>query len=568
MKTFAELEINANILKGLDGLGFSFLTPVQEKVIPLILKHRADLVGLAQTGTGKTAAYGIPLIQLTDVQQKQTQALVLCPTRELCVQVAGDLTLMGRYVPGLRIAAVYGGASIVNQIRELQRGVQMIVATPGRLYDLIRRQSVDLSTLRWVVLDEADEMLQMGFQEELNAILAETPDLKNTLLFSATMSGEVAAIAANYMRNPLEITVGHRNSGAENVHHIYYVVSDRDRYQALRRIADMNPDIYGIIFCRTRLETQDIVEKLIGDGYNADALHGDLSQSQRDHVMRKFRSRNIQMLVATDVAARGLDVNDLTHVINYNLPDELSGYTHRSGRTGRAGKRGISIALISARERYKIRGIERNLKKNFEEGRIPSGHEICKKRLLNHMEAVKQAEIDPEQIDPFLPVISRTLGTLDREELIKRFVSMEFNRFLASYRNAPDLNVVEKPERKKIREAGKPYSSAHQKFTRFLIHAGKKDGISQKGLMRNLSSAAGLPGLRFDRIEVMNNSSVLAADNRFAGKVMQALQSLTVNGRSVEIEIDRRDKVQRKGDSRRQNQGITKYRRKDSTRPV
>jgi len=571
MKTFAEIEINADILKGLDGLGFSVLTPVQEKIIPIVLKRQVDLVGLAQTGTGKTAAFGIPLIQLTDTHRKQTQALILCPTRELCVQVARDLTVMGRYVPGLKIVAVYGGANIVGQIDELRRGAQIIVATPGRLYDLIRRGSVDLSALRWVVLDEADEMLQMGFQEELNAILAFTPDSKNTLLFSATMSGEVAKIAGNYMKDPIEITVGHRNAGAENVHHIYYVVADRNRYQALRRIADINPDIYSIIFCRTRLETREVVDKLIEDGYSADALHGDLSQSQRDHVMHKFRSKNIRMLVATDVAARGLDVNDLTHIINYNLPDELSGYTHRSGRTGRAGKTGISIALIGTREKYKIREIERNLKKNFEEGRIPSGHEICKKRLLSQMEAVKQVEIDSEQIDPFLPSISRTLESLDREELIKRFVSIEFNRFLESYRNAPDLNVFDKESpRKRVRETtGKPYpyKAAHQKFTHFLIKAGKKDGISPKRLMRDLSDAAGMPDIRIGKIEVLNNTSLLEADNRFARKVMLALQAMTINGRCVDVEIERKTDPRRKAEDGHYPQGVTKYKRKGQGRP-
>jgi len=569
MKTFAEIEINTDILKGLDRLDFSVLTPVQEQVIPIVLNRRTDLVGLAQTGTGKTAAFGIPLIQLTDTQKRQTQALVLCPTRELCVQVARDLSLIGRCVSGLKIVAVYGGASIISQIDELRRGAQIIVATPGRLNDLIRRRSVDISGIRWVVLDEADEMLQMGFQEELNAILAVTPDSKNTMLFSATMSGEVAAIAANYMKNPVEITVGRRNAGAENVQHIYYAVSDRDRYQALRRIADINPDIYSIIFCRTRLETKDVVEKLIEDGYSADALHGELSQSQRDHVMHKFRSKNIRMLVATDVAARGLDVNDLTHVINYNLPDESSGYTHRSGRTGRAGKKGISIALIGTREKYKIREIERNLKKNFEEGRIPSGHEICKKRLLSHMEAVKQAEIDHEQIDPFLPAISSTLEMFDREELIKRFVSIEFNRFLASYRNAPDLNILEKKhEKKRIREsAGKPYQLLRQKkFTHFLINAGKKDGISPKRLIRDLHDTVGMPDLRIGKIEVMNNTSLLEADSRFAPKVMQALQSLSINGRCVAVEIDRKNDTRPRVENRRYDQGMTKHRKKGQSR--
>jgi len=572
MKTFAEFEINTDIMKGLDGLGFSVMTPVQEKIIPIVLNRQTDLVGLAQTGTGKTAAFGIPLIQLTDTRLKRTQALVLCPTRELCVQVAGDLNLMGRYVQKLKIVPVYGGASIVSQTEELRKGAQVVVATPGRLHDLIRRGAVDLSGVSWVVLDEADEMLQMGFQDELNAILAVTPDSKNTLLFSATMPREVAAIAANYMKDPLEIIVGRRNAGAENVDHIYYVVSARHRYQALRRIADMNPELYAIIFCRTRLETREIVDKLIEDGYSADALHGDLSQSQRDHVMHKFRSRNIRMLVATDVAARGLDVNDLTHVINYSLPEESSGYTHRSGRTGRAGKKGISIALIETREKHKIREIERCLKKNFEEGRIPSGHEICKRRLLSHMEAVKKTEIDAEHIDPFLPAISKTLESLDREELIKRFVSMEFNRFLASYRNAPDLNTFEKtPPKKKTRDAaaGRPYRLvSRKKFTPLFINAGKKDGISPKRLMRDLSDAAGMPDVRIGRIEVNNTTSLLEADSRFAPKILQALKSLTINGRYVAVEIDRKTAIRNRPENRRYDSSTAKDRRKGQSRPA
>ncbi len=571
MKTFAEIEIDTNILKGLERLGFELLTPVQEKVIPLVLNQKADLVALAQTGTGKTAAFGIPLIQLTDTRHRQTQALVLCPTRELCVQVARDLTEIGRFVPGLKIEAVYGGANIVGQIEELRRGAQIIVATPGRLYDLIRRRCVDLSSLSWVVLDEGDEMLQMGFQEELNAILAETPASRNTLLFSATMPGDLAAIAARYMREPIEVTVGRRNAGAENVQHLYYVVSDRDRYQALRRIADLNPELYAIIFCRTRLETREVVDKLIEDGYSADALHGDLSQSQRDHVMHKFRSRNIRMLVATDVAARGLDVNDLTHVINYNLPDDPSAYTHRSGRTGRAGKTGISIALIGGRERYKIRAIERGLKKTFERGWIPSGREICTKRLLSHVEAVTSTPIDPGQIDPFLPAISKALETLDREELIKRFVSLEFNRLLESYRNAPDLNVPDqKPEKKRLPErAETPYSQARRKkLTHFLLKAGKKDGLNPKRLMRDLHESAGLPDLRIGRIEVLNSTSLLEADSRFAPKVMKALQSLTINGRTVAVEVDGKDDSRNRPPHRRTAQAMARPKRRGSSRPL
>jgi len=399
MNTFADIGINNDLLKGLSSLGFQEPTPVQAQVIPLMLERQVDLVGLAQTGTGKTAAFGLPLIQMTNTQSRQTQGLVLCPTRELCVQVAKDLEAYSRHVEGLRILAIYGGASIEQQIKVLRKGVQIIVATPGRLCDLINRRKVDISGVRYVVIDEADEMLQMGFQDELNAILAKTPSEKNTLLFSATMSREVAAIAKKYMSDPVEVTIGKPNAGAENVRHEYYMVQAKHRYLALKRIVDNCPNNYSIIFCRTRQETQEVANKLIQDGYNADALHGDLSQPQRDQVMRKFRCKNLQLLVATDVAARGLDVNDLTHVINYNLPDDIVYYTHRSGRTGRAGRTGTSVAIVHMKERFKIGQIEKKIKKKFKQCRIPSGEEICKKQLVSLVDVVTKVE---KGLDPWI----------------------------------------------------------------------------------------------------------------------------------------------------------------------
>ena len=541
MTLFAELGIHDNILKALSDLGFTTPTPVQEQTIPTLLEKQIDLICLAQTGTGKTAAFGIPLLQLTDARSKQTQALVLCPTRELCIQVAKDMASYAKYLSGIKILAVYGGASIEPQIRALRQGTQIIVATPGRLHDLIRRGTVNITAIRTVVLDEADEMLQMGFQDELNAILAETPTDKNTLLFSATMSREVAAIAGRYMTAPLELTVGKRNAGAENISHVYYMVQSRDRYAALKRIVDSNPDIYSIIFCRTRQETQETADKLIQDGYNADALHGDLSQTQRELIMNKFRRKNLQLLVATDVAARGLDVNDLTHIINYNLPDDAASYTHRSGRTGRAGKTGISIAIIHMREKHRIKEIEGKLKRTFQRGRIPSGQDICATQLLRMIDTMKQVEIDHKQIAPFLPAIMERLSMLDREELIKKFVSVEFNRFLEYYRNAPDLNVSEGEKRPEPRQAPRENKvfkpSSRQMISRFLINVGKKDGINPGRLIGEINDAAGNKKLRIGKIEMMNNSAILEVESSFAPQVMGAFKNLMINGKPVAIKL-------------------------------
>jgi ATP-dependent RNA helicase DeaD len=541
MNTFTDIGVNDDLCKGLSSLGFDEPTPVQDQIIPLMLSQQVDLVGLAQTGTGKTAAFGLPLIQLSS-KKRHTQGLILCPTRELCVQVARDLTDFSRYSKGIKILAVYGGASIEPQINALKKGVQIIVATPGRLNDLINRRKVDLSAVRYVVFDEADEMLQMGFQDELNKILEQTPHEKNTLLFSATMSREIAAIAARYMSDPVEITIGKRNAGAEHVRHEYYMVNAKNRYLALKRIVDNSPDIYAIIFCRTRRETHDVANKLIQDGYNADALHGDLSQAQRDQVMKKFRCRNLQILVATDVAARGLDVNDLTHVINYNLPDDISGYTHRSGRTGRAGHTGISVAIINLKERFKIRQIEKNINKKFKQCRIPSGLEICKKQLVSLVDVVTTVEVDHEQINPLYAEISEKFAHLDREELIKKFVSLEFNRFLEYYKNAPDLNVSEgtkkrhgrKEQQRGIKAVG---FNGKQKFTRFFLNVGRRQGILPQGLIGKINGIPGVGRIKVGKIDIKRNSALLEADSRFAPQILDAFQQATINGKTVSIEV-------------------------------
>jgi len=423
MITFKETGLNQDILKALDELGFENPTPIQEKTIPHLLSEEQDLIGFAQTGTGKTAAFGLPVIQKIDTDSKKTQAIILSPTRELCVQIAKDLDNYSKYTKGLSVAAVYGGASIDQQVRSLNKGAQIVVGTPGRTLDLIKRKKLKLSTVRFLILDEADEMLTMGFKDDLDAILEGTPDDKQTLLFSATMPKEIAAIAKKYMKDAIEISAGKKNIGAENVNHVYYMVNARDRYLALKRIADINPKIYGIVFCRTRRETKEVAEKLMADGYNADALHGDLSQAQRDYVMNRFRVKNLQLLVATDVAARGLDVTDLSHIINYNLPDDLEVYIHRSGRTGRAGKKGVCLTIIHSRETGKIKMIQKKVGKPFEHAPVPSGKEICGKQLYNLIDKIEKIEVDNSQIDQFLPEIYKKLEWLSREDLIKHFVS-------------------------------------------------------------------------------------------------------------------------------------------------
>ncbi len=451
MSTFEDFGLNEKLLAAIKKRGFENPTPIQEKVIPQLLSSEKDIIGLAQTGTGKTAAFGLPIIERIDANLNQTQAIILSPTRELCVQIAKDLISFAEFMPEVKIVAVYGGASIEPQIKSLKAGAHIVVGTPGRVMDLIERKALKIGKIKTLVLDEADEMLDMGFKEDLDNILSSTPDFKQTLLFSATMPDDIRRIAEDYMMQPMEISVGKKNSGAENVDHVYYLVSAKNRYLALKRIVDINPNIYGIVFCRTRKETQEVADKLIQDGYNADSLHGDLSQAQRDMVMAKFRSKHLQVLVATDVAARGIDVNDLTHIINYNLPDERETYIHRSGRTGRAGKRGMCITIVHTREEHKIREIEKLLKKEIVRKKIPDGKEICMIQLMSMIDKVMAIETIDGQIKEFLPAIMLRLQSLDREELIKRFVSTEFNRFLNYYKGAADINIYDKDKKGKGR---------------------------------------------------------------------------------------------------------------------
>ncbi len=468
--------------------------PVQEEVIPYLLGHRNDVIALAQTGTGKTAAFGIPVLQRIDTGSKATQALVLSPTRELCLQIADDMRDFARYTDGIHIEAVYGGASIEQQIRALRKGAQVIVATPGRLIDLMNRGVAHLDNVCNVVLDEADEMLNMGFSESIDAILEGVPEDRNTLLFSATMSKEIERIAKGYLHDPKEIVVGSRNEGAEHVNHIYYMVNAKDKYLALKRLVDYYPRIFAIIFCRTKIETQEVADKLIKDGYNAEALHGDLSQQQRDLTMQKFRQHTVQLLVATDVAARGLDVDDLTHVINYGLPDDIENYTHRSGRTGRAGKKGTSLSIVHSREKHKIRNIEKEIGKKFEEGAIPSAEEICKKQLYKVMDQIVKADVDEEQIAPFMQDINRYFEYVDKDDLIKKIVSLEFGKFLAYYADAPEILPVSsrKGEGRKDAKSSKGGKSGQKSqpsegYRKLFINLGKKDGFYPGELMQFLN---------------------------------------------------------------------------------
>ncbi len=527
------------ILKAIQELGFENPMPVQEKVIPLMLGGEVDIIGLAQTGTGKTAAFGLPLVQATDTEINNTQALILCPTRELCMQITGDLTDYARFTGKLKILAVYGGASIDNQIRSLKKGVHIIVATPGRLIDLIGRGAAKLSSVTTVILDEADEMLNMGFLDSINEILEEVPEGRRTLLFSATMSSEIASIARKYMNSPVEITIGTKNSSADNVSHAYYLIHAKDKYKVLKRIADFEPDIYGIVFCRTRKETQEVASKLIDDGYNADALHGDLSQMQRDAVMQKFRIRNLQLLVATDVAARGLDVEDLTHVINYSLPDDTEVYTHRSGRTGRAGKTGISISLVHLRERHILQQIERRVKKPFKAIPIPTGSEICGKQLFNWVNKLENVVPDHQEIEKFLPDIKERLAGLDREELLKRVVSLEFDRFLDDYRHGEDLiaPVAEREgghERSGRRDSREQYPG---NYTRLFINLGKSDGFYPEQLIELVNTNTKGRKVPIGKIDLLKTFSFFEVEASYADDLIGALSNATFMDRRVAVEI-------------------------------
>lgn len=532
MITFEEAGIEKKILKAIEELGFQTPMPVQEKVIPHLLNNEArDIIGLAQTGTGKTAAFGLPLIQNTNTSRKRTQYLILAPTRELCLQIADDLKSFAKYVEGIKIAAVFGGTSLERQISLLKRGAHIISATPGRLIDLINRRKVDISKIKTIVLDEADEMLNMGFRQELEAILSETPVDKTTLLFSATMPKEVRKIADRFMNDPLEITIGKKNVGAENVKHLCYMVHARERYIALKRVVDYRPNIYGIVFCRTRRETQEVADKLLKDGYNADALHGDLSQAQRDAVMRKFRIKHLKLLVATDVAARGLDIDDLTHIINYNLPDEMGIYTHRSGRTGRAGRTGTSILIANLREKNKIKQIEKLIDKKFSFPTLPLGREICEKQLFHLIDRMEKVNVDDTQIESFLPDIYKKLEWLDREELIKKFVSVEFNRFLDYYKNAPDLN---KPDDSK-RSRGKRTASAG--FARFFINLGKTDDLKTTTLIGLINDFTGVRDINIGEIEILKNFSFFEIDENFTGVLLKSFKNKEFKKRKIVLEI-------------------------------
>ena len=502
--TFKELNFKDDILSAIEELGYEQPMPVQEKVIPFMLEQTADLVALAQTGTGKTAAYGLPVLNMIDATRKQVQALVLSPTRELCIQIASDLKGYSKNMRGMHIVPVYGGEDIRTQLRQLDTPPQIIVATPGRLIDLIERGKVELGAIDYLILDEADEMLNMGFKEDIETILERTPATRRTMLFSATMPKEIANIAKRYMKNYEEITVGTKNAGADNVEHIYYVSQARQRYMVLKRIVDLNPDIYGIVFCRTRMETKEVAEKLMHDGYNADALHGDLSQAQRDSVMQKFRIRNIQLLVATDVAARGLDVSDLTHVINYNLPDDVEIYTHRSGRTGRANKKGVAVSIIHSKEKFKIKDIERMLHKSFEQQQIPNGLEVCKKQLFFMIDRMEHVEVSEEQIDTYMPQIMKQLEYLSKEELLKRFVSLEFNRFLSYYKNAEDLNLPERSERGERGERSERGGSKPGGRVRLKMNVGEREGIDPKRLLGIINDVTGDKSINIGSIEVTN----------------------------------------------------------------
>jgi ATP-dependent RNA helicase DeaD len=541
MTTFGEPEIDKRVLKAIGEMGFEIPMPIQQQVIPFLLKQTRDLVALAHTGTGKTAAFGIPIIQQTDTASRQTQALILAPTRELCLQITDDLSQMAKYIENLNIVPIYGGADILKQIRQVTAGAQIVVATPGRMLDMLNRKKVNVSGIRWLVLDEADEMLNMGFKEELDGVLSSTPEEKRVLLFSATMPRGIEAIAHSYMKKPMEITVGARNTGAESVSHQYYVVHAKDRYLALKRIADFHPDIYAIIFCRTRTETQEIADALMKDGYNADALHGDLSQAQRDAVMNRFRTRNLQMLVATDVAARGIDVTDLTHIINYNLPDDIEYYTHRSGRTGRAGKTGISIVIVNIREVFRIGQIEKQIGKKFQQARIPTGAEVCEKQLLYLVDKLKNTEIQHADIDPFLPAALDRLKSLSKEDIIARFVSQEFNRFLSYYRNAADINVAPKKESKPApARATSRSASAPGGLARLSVNLGKMEKFNAKKLTAYLKDAAHIAKLHIANVDVELCNSYFEVEPQFAEILMARFAREKYERRRVRIDYAER----------------------------
>lgn len=554
MQSFETLGLAGEIVEAVKRLGFETPTPVQSKAIPVLLEAHRDVVALAQTGTGKTAAFGLPLVQLIDEDDTTTQALVLAPTRELCIQISNDFENFSRSVKRLNIVPVYGGASIADQIRKIRKGAQIIVATPGRLMDLLGRRAVNLAEIRYLVLDEADEMLNMGFKEDIDHILSHTSEGKQVWLFSATMPAEVRRIASTYMSNPTELTVGEKNQGNQNIIHQYMVVDDRDRYEALKRIVDYNLDIFGVVFCRTKADTQRIAEQLIKDGYNADSLHGDLTQQQRDRVMRNFRSKALQLLVATDVAARGIDVNNITHVIHMNMPDEIEFYTHRSGRTARAGKTGISIALIGRREMQKIRQIEKMIKTTFERVMVPTGQEVCERRVLNIVHRLREVSLAEAEISRFLPAVYEELKDLSKEEVIKRFTALEFIHFLDYYRGAPDLNKSDKSER--VPAHGEHVIGGDRLF----INLGKMDGLDAGKLLALICDRSDISRNKVGRIELKGAYSFFEVDTDHTGIVRDRLHGFEFKGRVVRIEVTDR------GSAKKQRKAATSRKTKKSAR--
>lgn len=542
MNPFSTLGIRHDIVNAITELGFENPTPIQEQSIPVLLSGSNDFVGLAQTGTGKTAAFGLPLLELLDFEENYPQALILCPTRELCLQITSDIKNYSKNMKNVNVVAVYGGANISDQLRQIKRGVQIVVATPGRMLDIINRKAIDFTQVQFVVLDEADEMLNMGFQEDIDSILSTTPDDKKTWLFSATMPTEVRRIAKKYMTDPFELTMGTKNTGNVNIEHEYYIVKARDKYAAFKRIVDFNPEIFGIVFCRTKIETQEIAESLMKDGYNADALHGDLSQQQRDKVMKRYRDRSLQLLIATDVAARGIDVNDVTHVINYSLPDEIENYTHRSGRTGRAGKTGISIAIINSKELGKIRHIERTIGKQFTKAEIPSGFDVCEKQLFALIHKVHNVEVNEAQIEQYIPRIMDEFKDLDKEQIIKRFASLEFNRFLEYYSKAPDLNISgddrgferDRGERGDRPDRG-PRSSAG--YTRLFMNLGSVDDFTRGDMLGFICNNTKISGKSVGKIDLKGVFTFFEVEDSEVNKVIEGFKTVDFQGRSVRIEM-------------------------------
>lgn len=532
---FQDFNLNPAILKAIDELGFKEPMPIQAEVLPVLLSQRSDLVGLAQTGTGKTAAFGLPLLQNIDPKNRSVQALILCPTRELCMQITKDLLSYAKYIPEIMIVPVYGGASIEQQFKSLAKKPQIIVATPGRLQDMIRRNRIDFSNVQWMVLDEADEMLDMGFQEDVDAILEYMPEQKNTLLFSATMPAEVEQILNKYMKDPVRISIGQKNSGTANVRHNYYMIKASDRYLALKRLIDYYPSIYGIVFCRTKLETQEVADNLIHDGYNAASLHGDLSQAQRDLVMNHFRQGFTQILVATDVAARGLDVTNLSHIINYNLPDDIDTYVHRSGRTGRADKTGICISLVHQKEKHKIKAIEKQLGRPMERELIPTAQQVCEKQLFRHIDNLEKVDIMRDDIDDYLPVVFKKLSWLTREELITRVVALNFNRFLDYYKDAKDLNIIEDNKDKKDKKDKKQHDDSH--MVRLFFGMGKRDHIKPNSLIGRINDVTGTKDIEIGHIDLMENFSFVAVDGDKAQFIVDCFADPTKNTEGIRVEI-------------------------------